>query len=315
MRAPTSANTLRILIDDFRRFLPTLSKDRTISDFDTEFHDRLDLIDRLSMESRESRSELMRDFFDACVLLDKSDCHRRGRHKPLGYAGDYQMIDFIYQKHVAADPIGRLWDEFFHRQLAPRSVRNRKAHFVGLVHRLSSRGGEPLSILDIASGPCRDLAEAFGAMNGTKKGTVVHCVDTDERSIDYASRLLEPVKDEVEVTFAHCNALKYRPSRVYDLVWSAGLFDYLEDRYAALLLRKMWKWTQPGGSLVVGNFHRGQRGRTYMEWCGQWFLIHRSANELRALAAQAGIPADAVTIDYEPLRVCLFLTACKRALC
>ena len=36
MRAPTSANTLKILIDDFRRFLPTLSEDRTIADFDAE---------------------------------------------------------------------------------------------------------------------------------------------------------------------------------------------------------------------------------------------------------------------------------------
>jgi len=96
-------------------------------------------------------------------------------------------------------------------------------------------------------------------------------------------------------------------SRTYDLVWSAGLFDYLEDRFATILLRKMWRWTAPGGSMVVGNFHKGHRGRAYIEWCGDWILIHRSAEDLRALAQRAGIPDLAIRIEYEPLGVGLFL--------
>ena len=311
MRAPTSADTLRILIEDFRRFLPAIEEARPSEDFEREFHARLDLIENLSTEMPDSRAGLMHELFEACDVLDRSDCHYRGRRKPLGYAGDFKMIDFIYCRHLSKDPVGRLWDEFFHRQLAPRSVVNRKTYFVDLVHALSAGERRPWSILDIASGPCRDLAEAFEGLNGASEGAIVHCVDSDAASIDFASALLEPFQAHAEIAFARQNALKLRPTQRYDLVWSAGLFDYLEDRVATILLRKMWSWAQPGGSLVVGNFHEGQAGRTYMEWCGEWFLIHRSADRLRTLAEKAGIPSEAVEIDYEPLEVCVFLKATK----
>jgi len=59
--------------------------------------------------------------------------------------------------------------------------------------------------------------------------------------------------------------------------------------------------------MVVGNFHKGHRGRAYIEWCGDWILIHRDADDLKELARQAGIPEASVRIEYEPLRVGIFL--------
>jgi len=120
-------------------------------------------------------------------------------------------------------------------------------------------------------------------------------------------RTLRGVSFEWEIA----NVVRIRPSRQYDLVWSAGLFDYLNDRLATVLLKRMWSWTKAGGTCVIGNFHASNPSRKYMEWCGDWCLIHRTDDDMRQLCRDAGIPAERVTITHEPLGVCVFALLTK----
>ena len=85
-----------------------------------------------------------------------------------------------------------------------------------------------------------------------------------------------------------------------------GLFDYLDDRHAEALLRRMWDWTAEGGRIVFGNFHPNNPNRNAMEWCWEWFLNYRTADDLRMLCDKAGIPQSCVKIEQEPLGICLF---------
>ena len=85
--------------------------------------------------------------------------------------------------------------------------------------------------------------------------------------------------------------------------------DYLDDRRGCSLLRRMWAWTPEGGRLVVGNFHPRNPSRAYMEWCGDWHLIHRSEGDMLRLAAGAGVPLGRCRLDSETLGVCVFLVA------
>lgn len=96
------------------------------------------------------------------------------------------------------------------------------------------------------------------------------------------------------VEFWQGNAIKYRPTGAFDLVWSAGLFDYLNDRLALSLLKRLWGAAAPDGRLVIGNFANTHPTRSWIEWCGDWFLIHRSLGELHQLALAAGIPPSMV---------------------
>lgn len=68
----------------------------------------------------------------------------------------------------------------------------------------------------------------------------------------------------------------------------------------------MWDWTTEGGRIVFGNFHPGNPNRNAMEWCWEWFLNYRSANDMRMLCDKAGIPQSCVKIEQEPLVICLF---------
>ena len=63
----------------------------------------------------------------------------------------------------------------------------------------------------------------------------------------------------------------------------------------------------PGGELVIGNFSRANPSRSYMELVGEWNLHHRSEDQLRELALQAGADADQLSVGREPENVNLFL--------
>lgn len=46
-------------------------------------------------------------------------------HKPLGYAGDYLLIEKIYKNFVCPNPSLQRWDLFSHTQKATKAIRNR----------------------------------------------------------------------------------------------------------------------------------------------------------------------------------------------
>jgi extracellular factor (EF) 3-hydroxypalmitic acid methyl ester biosynthesis protein len=223
--------------------------------------------------------------------------------RQFGYSGDFQIIDHIYMRHVCPDPEKRQWDLFFHAQAAPVAVRNRKAYFQQLMNdRLAVQPGR-LDLLNVASGPCRDLREFF--LDQPDAPVFADCVDMDARAVDYGSRLCSPWLDRI--AFHHRNILKHVPARAYDLVWSAGLFDYLSDRLFVHLLGVLIKVVKPGGEVVIGNFSDFNPSRDFMEIFGHWSLRHRSRETLLSLAVQAGVPESRAEVRWEPEGVNYFL--------
>ncbi len=224
--------------------------------------------------------------------------------RKYGYSGDFEIIDHIYTRHTHTDPQKRLWDLYFHSQAAPVAVRNRKAYFQQLMRdHITARAGAAMDVLNVASGPCRDLREFF--LDQPDAPVTVDCVDMDARAIEYGKGLCAPWLDRI--TYHHRNVLKHVPARPYDLVWSAGLFDYLTDRLFVHLLRQLMKVARPGGEVVVGNFSDFNPSRDYMEYFGHWNLRHRSRETLLALAVEAGATQGQVQILWEPEGVNYFL--------
>jgi extracellular factor (EF) 3-hydroxypalmitic acid methyl ester biosynthesis protein len=224
--------------------------------------------------------------------------------KKHGYSGDFEIIDDIYRMRISPDAKQRRWDLFFHAQSAPCAVRNRKAYFHQLLRDLTDRlPGRALRVLNIASGPARDLREWFDA----NPESAIHfdCIELDPKAIAHASSVCGAYA--ARVTFHHQNALKFVPSERYDLIWSAGLFDYLTDRLFTRLVRSLMPFVKVGGEVVVGNFSEFNASRDYMELMGDWYLEHRSEGKLRELAEKAGAGAEQVAVRWEPEGVNLFV--------
>ncbi|MFC2070294.1 class I SAM-dependent methyltransferase [Chloroflexota bacterium] len=299
-------------IREFAEYLPEIeNEDSDI--FQEQIVNRLKEIDAMSMDCPEYRNELMDFCFNICAdELDNSVIQHHSRHKPFGYAGDYLIIDWIHQYKIhSLSGRGQLWDKAFQSQSASVAVRNRKEFFTRTLSALCEQFANGMSVLNLASGPCRDLVEAADYIGDKSDIVSFHCVDMDARAVNYARKVVEENQPEIDIQWQVANAFKIQPTSRYDLVWSAGLFDYLNERCAVLLLKKMWSWADEGGTVIVGNFHPSNSSRNYMEWCGQWFLEYRSEEDMLALCDKAQIPLDYVILEQEPLGACIFLVAKK----
>ena len=296
----SAAQDCKELLFDFSRFSAALD-DENAPQLTAEFHARLNEIDRKAHACGPMRAELM----DLCIALtaaelDQSLIHRQGRHKPMGYAGDFQIIDWTYTHFAeSATTRGIFWDKFYHQQVAPMAVRERKARFGRTLKRAAQPARDHrLRILNVGSGPCREIVDGTAFAGLEPSDLDVLCVDMDDKSVAYARHLLGPVWDP-SLRFHIGNAVKFRPQAKYDFIWSAGLFDYLSDRIAASLLRRMWHALDDGGILEIGNFAPSHATRPWIEWCGRWFLIHRDTSQLLQLAALAGVPRDHAVVELD----------------
>lgn len=221
--------------------------------------------------------------------------------KPHGYAGDFEMMERIYAQCVTPIPNLKAWDIFWQSHAAPVAVRNRKTYFHQLLD-AHCRRRQPLRVLKVASGPGRSMFEWLSA--NPAAAITIDCVEVDVDAIAYAARLNEPFLDRI--TFMHKNALRFRPNRRYDLIWSAGLFDYFNDVTFGLMIRRLLPAIAPGGELVIGNFSEHNPSRSWME-LSEWFLHHRSRARLCALAEQSGVDPTQIAVGQEPQGVNLFL--------
>jgi extracellular factor (EF) 3-hydroxypalmitic acid methyl ester biosynthesis protein len=225
--------------------------------------------------------------------------------RPHGYCGDFEIIERIYSKRTSSDPALRRWDEYFHECAGTRAVRARKDYCLNLFEKTIGSGKAHKRILNVASGPCRDVYEFLNrATDNCVRSVSIHCIDQDTNAIEHARSLLAPFSNQV--SFENRNIFRSRLGREYDLIWSAGLFDYLEDRLFVRLLVKLSAAVTPGGELVIGNFSHRNVNRSYMEFA-RWVLIHRDEDELLRLAKEARLDGFSVRIDQEPHGVNLFM--------
>ncbi len=289
--------------EDFAQFLTTIEPSN-LSAYKENFFRKIDHIAEL-IEGAPNQKELEDEFFEMCGTIDSSLMHNRTREKPLGHAGDYQLIDWIYTGKTANSPRGKLFDLLFHSYEAAISVRNRKNYFIKKVIELSHTKKSRIDILNLGCGPCRDVLEAYEtSQNG--KNIYFHCIDTETQAIEYAKQLLAHTHAQDNVYFEKANVLRFRTDREYDMIWSAGLFDYLEDRVAIVLLKKTWKHLKKGGQIIFGNFSPKNPTRRGMELVGKWYLIHRSAQQLIAMTRNAGLEFSEIEVESEPMGINLF---------
>jgi SAM-dependent methyltransferase len=222
--------------------------------------------------------------------------------KPHGYAGDFELIDRIYSQRKSNNKSLHRWDSFYHDLEAATAVRNRKQYFKNLVDLTENKQANPL-VLNLGSGPCSDLYEYL--QKSPKQSVRFECLDMDETAIEFGSVVCDNYIDDIK--FIHKNAFRFKPSYQYELIWSAGLFDYFNDKLFVRLLNRMYGLVKSGGEIVIGNFSNNNPSKAVMEVFGQWFLYHRSEEKLVQLAMMAGIPRDLINVSQEEAGVNLFL--------
>lgn len=223
--------------------------------------------------------------------------------KVRGYAGDFEVIDRMYTHFKSPREDLQCWDDFIHEVSAVKAVRNRKSYFLELLSTTDRKDESLARVLEIGSGPGRGIAEWFHAHPNSQ--ITFKCIELDKEAIAYAEGLNQHCLDRV--SFVNANALFYKPTETYDLIWAAGIFDYFPDKLFVRMTKRLLACLKDSGLLVVGNFSDENPTRSYMELITDWHLEHRSPQKLTELALLAGAEESKISVNKEPEGVNLFL--------
>ena len=261
-----------------------------------------DIVDSLSSEDIDKTRDLMQPILNPNTIIGFSYT------KPFGYNGDFFIIEKIYQRYINKNSKYRKWDEYFHEFPAAIAVVNRKTLAKEIFQKLNDEAcGLSRNVLILGSGPVSETFEFFEKNNDSP--LIFDMIDLDKRAISYAKT--KNKKYLKSMTFFNKNVIRYVPDKKYDLIWSAGLFDYFKAKHFVYLLKKYYEFLNEGGEMIIGNFNIDNPSKKIMEILGDWFLHHRSINELKLYAQQAGISEDKIDVFQEPLGINLFLRVSK----
>lgn len=278
-------------------------------------------LERLNCRGRANQLPSARLWNAAARWLEAGWLEHRARYKPRGYAGDYELLTRFWRKTCTAEPLGAALDRVFQSQAAVEAVRARIAQSAAaLADHCLARERENYRIVSIGSGPAIELVELARVLPAERRRRLqITLLDLDADALHQAradlARYLEPGQisacRENLFRLAKLRRLERNPESA-DAIVCLGLFDYLDDEPAAALLAMLWQWLAPDGLALVGNFAPHCPTRAFMEWIGNWYLLYRTADELRRLALRAGIPADGFEVAAERLGIDLFVNARKR---
>ena len=220
----------------------------------------------------------------------------RAYHKPRGYAGDAVMLDYVYSGRAPEDTseIGRRIFQATTRVPMGLSVLFRRAFLRSHIDDVIARK-PACRILSVASGHCREIEDSL--LFQQVSDCEFFALDQDHASgatvaAQYAHPRVHVVTEPIKALVSGRIDLGE-----VDLIYSAGLYDYLPDPIAMRLTQRLYGMLKPGGQLLAANFLRTCYGRGYLEAFMDWRLEYRTAEELRHLFPEDARERAQVSID------------------
>lgn len=216
-------------------------------------------------------------------LLLEDPFTRRAAEKPRGYAGDAVMIDYIYGHYEinGTSKRGRaILDYLLNRPLS-QAVRNRRDALTRSIDEIATNrtGAEVLALA------CGHLREGVNcqALRQCRLGRLV-ALDHDPASLRIVEDQFEPYG--VQTVCRSVFDMDFADLGRFDLIYSAGLYDYIWQGAAKQLTKYAFSMLKPGGKLLIANVMPEEPDSGYMEAIMDWWLIYRTQEQLAALPEQ-----------------------------
>jgi hypothetical protein len=281
------------------------------------FYPQLDVLGReigfAAPATWRAASRYFHDRFGA--LVDLSPVAARCFHKPLGYAGDFEMMNMIYRNESLGDTLfGRSLSRVLLDSQAGQAVRHRAHYLAGKITAAAANGrpDRPVRILSVAAGPAMELQLILRNDPVLVRAgrAAITLLDQDASALRHARERIGALAGQAGTAVnLQCINTSIRTVIAeglhgsYDLIYSAGLFDYLKDRTARAACGRLVAALAPGGTAVIGNFGTANPSRPMLELILDWPLQHRSASDLRRLFGDLGT---GMTVEQEATGVNLF---------
>lgn len=221
-------------------------------------------------------------------ILQQCPFTRWSFDKPRGYSGDASLIDFIYGHSAVAQEVAKSTRlglhilEYTINAPGPAAVRERRDTLTRYVDETAALVGPNTEILAVAAGHLREAEASVALAEGRLKRWVA--LDQDPRSIgsiwsQFQGASVEPIDGSVRGLLARKHQVG-----TFDLIYAAGLYDYLTDRVAIRLTQVCMEMLKPGGVFLFANFSDEMADDGYMESYMDWELLQRSELDIWRIA-------------------------------
>ncbi len=254
----------------------------------------------LSLSSRAVYKRYTEALLHPCVLCAPAAHHCY--NKPLGYPGDYVLMSHLYSEERQGDSLyARLIHQVVVREepLA-NAVRHRKNFMLSQIRQVASAAranGTKARILSLGCGPAQEILDYVKDRESPEIGLTL--VDQDQRSLAHVnwtlSKLLVPRRAPTPVQYLYIGFKQLLARNEVlgaiadqDLIYTAGLFDYLSTRIAQRLALRLFQKLRPGGTLAIGNFRRPNGATWSLDYWMDWPLIYRTHDDMLGIARLIG---------------------------
>lgn len=246
----------------------------------------------------------------------------RAVQKPLGYAGDYEMVDMMLRDpQEGASVFAKLVNCWCLAQPPCKAHRNRIRMLTDKItdEALRVRSlGRPAAIFNLGCGPAKEIQNFIVESSLSDRARVV-LVDFNDETLQYAGSALSACKKsanrQTEIQLVRKSVIQILKAAgrsagngpdSYDLIYCAGLFDYLPDRICKELVAALYQMLAPAGLLLGTNVDSSNPMRYTGSYLLEWYLNHRTGEQMRAIVPELANPAD-VSVKSEPTGVNIFM--------
>jgi extracellular factor (EF) 3-hydroxypalmitic acid methyl ester biosynthesis protein len=276
-------------------------------------------IDAATRQATRNEWDALREFSQRQLhpLLMQSPWMHRARHKPLGYPGDYELMNGLYGNHFnGATLFARAVNLAFVSTPAAEAVRTRKDLMKRELNVALDRATpeRPVRILSIAAGPAQEVYEVLHERAEIAGPVEIVLFEQDRRALSFAHARLSRIvgrrwQGRVKVVLLHDSIKRlllgstvFTAAGEYDMVYACGLCDYLQRNTWVKLCRTLYGTVAPHGTLYVGNMVPSNPSRWFMELHLDWALVYREHGEMLELA-RAAAPSARLRLCEEPTGV------------
>lgn len=247
----------------------------------------------------------------------------RTYHKPLGYAGDYEMVSMMLRDPYEGSSIFAKVINKLYLEIPPVIAhRNRITYLVEQLKQESARAASEnrfARIYNLGCGPAQEI-QNFLSNETVSDSADFLLLDFNDETVTNTGRNLEDIrgrhnrstrlraerKSVQQVLKEYGNPAANAQPGTFDLVYCAGLFDYLSDRVCKRLLKIFYELVAPGGLVIATNVHPSNPWQNWMEFLADWHLVYRDEEQFLKLAPERA-PKEAVQVKANPTGVNIFL--------
>ena len=214
--------------------------------------------------------------------------------KPLGYPGDFEMVNMIWRNGIEGVSLfAKVLNCWFLHQPPAVAHRNRILYLTEKLKEEALRVRalcRPLRVFNLACGPAAEVQE-FVKNSNLYDGAEISLADFNGETLDYLSGALTAITRTrartASFSFIKRSVHQYlkdgargeraSPQPAYDFVYCAGLFDYLPDTICRRLMSILYDWLAPGGLLLATNVDSSNPLQHGMDYLLDWNLVYRDA--------------------------------------